>query len=453
MEKEKEKQKDNESPNLENISEMPEKFPSIMNDFLRDLSTTFPEFLNLWEDWLSPDANMNELYKYCLTVYPERFFDILYQSDEIFHSSSEINTFFLPNVDFKMLFSIPDISENTKKTMWKYLQLIMITIMSSIKSSASFGDAASIFEGINEEELQSKLSETINGLSDFFKTIPNDDSEDAEAFAKKFAEGFESSGPDMEKAFESMFGSSREHSESNADPEKQNTFNFDSSSIPNVDELHGHIKGLFDGKIGSLAKELAEELSGEVMDMFDDGAGEVKSTGDILKKMMKNPKQIMELVKKISTKLDSKMKNGNISQEELMKEAGDLLSKMKGMGNGKDFQDMMKGMMKNMSPMMGAAMGKGAKMDMNKVNKEVAKNTHKERMLNKLQQRRTQTQEQANFVIEQTNDPNQFVFKGAEAQEKSAAKPPINDDWLDEPTPQPTAPKKSGKKGGKNKKK
>jgi hypothetical protein len=450
-----EKQKQN--PNLENNCEMPEKFPSIMNDFLRDLSTTFPEYSNLWGSWLSPDADMNELYKYCLTVYPERFFDILYQSDEIFQTTSEINTFFLPNVDFKMLFSIPDISENTKKTMWKYLQLIMITIMGSIKSCASFGDAASIFEGINEDELQSKLSETINGLSDFFKTMPNDDSEDPEEFAKKFAEGFQSSGPDMEKAFESMFGCSEaegeDKSNSDFDSEKQNTFNFDSSSIPNVDELHGHIKGLFDGKIGSLAKELAEELSGEVMDMFDDGHGEVKSTGDIMKKMMKNPKQIMELVKKISTKLDDKMKNGNISQEELMKEAGDLLSKMKGMGNGKDFQDMMKGMMKNMSPMMGAMMGKGAKMDMNKVNKEVAKNTHKERMLNKLQQRRAQTEMDAKFVLEQTNDPNQFVFKGTEPQEKSAAKPPINDDWLDEPTPQPNVTKKSGKKGGKNKKK
>jgi hypothetical protein len=449
-----------ENPNLENINEMPEKFPSIMNDFLRDLSTTFPEFSHLWDYWITSDANINELYKYCLVVYPERFFDILYQSDDIFQPTSEINTFFLPNVDFKMLFSIPDISENTKKTMWKYLQLIMITIMSNIKSSASFGDAASIFEGINEEELQSKLSETINSLGDFFKSMPNrpsEDPEDPEEFAKQFAQGFESSVPDMEKAFESMFESSTSDTETNSDPKKQNTFNFDSSSIPNVDELHEHIKGLFDGKIGSLAKELAEELSGEVMDMFDDGVGEVKSTGDILKKMMKNPKQIMELVKKISTKLDNKMKNGNISQEDLMKEAGDLLSKMKGMGNGKDFQDMMKGMMKNMGPMMGAMMGKGAKMDMNKVNKEVAKNTYTQRMLNKLQQRKTQidsqTQEQGEFILEKTNNPKQFVFKGTETQEKSSAKQPITDDWLDEPTTQLGPRKKSGKKGGKNKKK
>ena len=427
-----------QNPNLDTISEIPEKFPSIMNDFLRDLSTTFPEFTNLWECWVVPDANMNDLYKYCLTVYPERFFDILYQNDEIFQTISEINTFFLPNVDFKMLFSIPDISENTKKTMWKYLQLIMITIMSSIKTSASFGDAASIFEGINEEELQSKLSETINGLSDFFKTMPNDESEDPEEFAKKFAEGFEA--PEMEKAFESMFGSSTGEGES--DPEKQNTFNFDSSSIPNVDELHGHIKGLFDGKIGSLAKELAEELSGEVMDMFDDGAGEVKSTGDILKKMMKNPKQIMDLVKKISTKLDNKMKNGNISQEELMKEAGDLLSKMKGMGNGADLQNMMKEMMKTMGPMMGAA-GKGAKMDMSKLNAMMSQNTTKDRMRAKLQERK-------NYVLEKSQTPGEMVFKIPEegSQEKSAAKPSINDDWLNE-EPIKTPAKKSNKKKGK----
>jgi hypothetical protein len=365
-----------------------------------------------------------------------------------------------------MLYSVTDISENTKKTMWKYLQLILITIMSSIESSASFGDAASIFEGIDEHELQTKLSETIEGLSDFFKGITKEGGLDAdgehdpmmnpEEFAKNMAESFDfetpdfESTPEMKEAFEKMFNG-------NSNDEKRQSFNFDGADMPNVDELHGHIKGLFDGKIGSLAKELAEELSGDVMEMFDDGAGQVKSTGDILKNMMKNPKQIMELVKKISTKLDNKMKSGNISQEELMKEAGDLLSKMKGMGNGKDFQDMMQNMMKNMGPMMGM-MGKNAKMDMNKMNTMISKNTHKERMLKKLEQKRLQTQgqQQTNYILEKTKNPNELVFKGEDQQEKSFAKPlsttiPSNDDWLDEPVTQ-SIPKKS-KKNGKNKKK
>lgn len=398
---------------------MPEKFPSIVREFLADLTVAFPEYVYLWENL----TDMDELYKYCLTIYPERFFDILYQNDDLFLPTSETNTMFLPNVEFKMLFAVPDISENTKQALWKYLQLILVTIMGSIQSSASFGDAASLFEGINEEELQSKLAETISGLSDFFKGLPKEENSDSQ-------EEFEKMG----KAFEDTFSAG------------------DAGAMPNVDDLHEHIKGLFDGKIGSLAKELAEELSGDVMHMFDDGMGNIKSTGDILKKMMKNPAQIMELVKKIGSKLDDKMKNGNISQEEIMKEAGDLMSKMKGMGNGKDFQNMMQNMMKTMGPMMGAAGGKGAKMDMGKFNAMMGQNAAKERMRTKLEQRK-------NFVLEKTNNPGELSFKMPDegVQEKSAARPlsvpmnssvPVNDDWLDE-EPVKTAAKKSTKKKGK----
>lgn len=459
-----------ETPNLDSISEMPEKFPSVMRDFLTDLSTTFPEYTYLWDRWLSNDATITDLYQYCLTVYPERFFDILYQNDEIFLPTSAVNTLFLPNVEFKMLFSIVDISENTKKTMWKYLQLILITIMSSVKSSASFGDAASLFEGIDEGELQKKLSETIGGLSDFFKGIDEESIDKDGPFDADFAKQFSEAAPEMEKAFEEMFMGQqcRSEGEGEGDGDNKGKSECDSSGfdMPNVDELHGHIKGLFDGKIGSLAKELAEELSGDVMNMFDDGSGEVKSTGDILKKMMTNPKQIMDLVKKISGKLDTKMKSGNISQEELMKEAGDLMSKMKGMGKGNDFQDMMQNMMKNMGPMMGAmkgAMGKGAKMDTNKMNSMISKNSHKERMLKKLEVKRAVALAQAaqeaqaaqaaqsNFVLEQTTRPNELVFKGEETQEKSSARPAINDDWLNEATivEKPKAKSKKGKKGNK----
>lgn len=469
-----------ETPNLDSISEMPEKFPSVMRDFLSDLSTTFPEYTYLWDAWLSDDANITDLYKYCLTVYPERFFDILYQNDDIFSPTSVVNTLFLPNVEFKMLFSIPDISENTKKTMWKYLQLILITIMSSVKSSASFGDAASLFEGIDEGELQKKLSETIGGLSDFFKGIDEESNDKDGPFDTDFAKQFSEAAPEMEKAFEEMFKGRSNNEQSRSDNEQSRSERKEGEGdgerdgdnkgfeMPNVDELHGHIKGLFDGKIGSLAKELAEELSGDVMNMFDDGTGDVKSTGDILKKMMTNPKQIMDLVKKISGKLDTKMKSGNISQEELMKEAGDLMSKMKGMGKGNDFQDMMQNMMKNMGPMMGAmkgAMGKGAKMDTNKMNSMISKNSHKERMLKKLEVKRAQVQAavleaqaaqaqaqaQSNFVLEQSTRPNELVFKGEETQEKSSARPAINDDWLNEPTivEKPKAKSKKGKKGKK----
>ena len=429
--------------------EIPEKFPEVIRDFLADLSIAFPEYIYLWEQWQNADMDITPLYQYCLTMYPERFFDILYQNDEIFLSESESNTCFLPNVEFKMLFSAPGITENTKQAMWKYLQLVLITIMGNIKSSTSFGDTAGLFEGIGEDELQKKLAETITGLTDFFKNMPKDGSmpDMGEMPEMPDMDG----NHDMNKAFEEMFNEMNKGSEGNEGTEGTE------SSIPNADDLHNHIKGLFDGKIGSLAKELAEEMSGEVMTMFDDGTGEIKDTSDILKKMMRNPKQIMELVKKIGSKIDDKMKSGSISQQELMKEAGDLMSKMKGMGNGKEFQNMMKNMMKSMG---GAGVPKGGQFDMNRMSAMMNQNAQKDKLKSKLEQRRNAAMAaaasaQANYTLESTA-PNEFVFKLPEdgVQEKSKAPvAPINDDWLDdEPTPVQQNKGKGKAKGKKGKK-
>jgi hypothetical protein len=50
-----------------------------MIDFINDLNHTFPEYKSLW--WVYSEDTTKEgwvdLYNYCLTVYPERFFDNL----------------------------------------------------------------------------------------------------------------------------------------------------------------------------------------------------------------------------------------------------------------------------------------------------------------------------------------------------------------------------------------
>jgi hypothetical protein len=390
--------------------DIPEKFPEVIRDFLADLTVAFPEYVFLWEAWQNPDTDIRPLYDYCLAMYPERFFDIIYQNEEMVESAN--NMMFLPNVDFRMLLTAPGISDNTKEAIWKYLQLILVTIMGNVKSAASFGDTAGLFEGIEEEDLQKKLGETIEGLTDFFKGLSKDGSNES-----------------MEKAFEEMFSSEGAAAEgSEGTQEATSEEGSSEGAMPNADDLHNHLKSLFDGKIGTLAKELAEEMSGEVMDLFDDG--EVKETNDVLKKMMRNPKKIMDLVKKIGSKLDDKMKAGSISQEELMKEASEMMSKMKGGAGGKDFQNMMKNMMKSM----GGSMGKGM-FDMNRMSAMMGQNAQKDRMRTKLEQR----QQAANFTLE-AKAPNEFVFKLPEegVQEKSRAPakqapaPAVSDDWLED---------------------
>ena len=46
----------------------------------------------------------DKIRQHCLSVLPERFFDdILYQNEDIFKKENEINTMFLPELDFKLI--------------------------------------------------------------------------------------------------------------------------------------------------------------------------------------------------------------------------------------------------------------------------------------------------------------------------------------------------------------
>jgi len=132
----------------------------IVIDFTRDILVTFPEQkISLHPDLQSlMNANEEEhtkaneallaVYAHCKKVYPERFFDILYQNNDVFNSPIE----FLPGIDFSLLWADKDLSEKTRETIWKYLQLLLFTMVSSISDGSSFGDTAKLFEAFDENE-------------------------------------------------------------------------------------------------------------------------------------------------------------------------------------------------------------------------------------------------------------------------------------------------------------
>ena len=146
-----------------------------------DLTRTFPEYASSWSKWL-PDQmqalsveeqtqEMQHVFEYCLTVFPERFFDILYKNEELFKPENTMNTQFLPGVEFKALFHCEGISENTSSVMWNYLQLILFTILGSVQDKKRFGETGNIFDGIDESDLFAKLSDTMNNMSSFFQNM------------------------------------------------------------------------------------------------------------------------------------------------------------------------------------------------------------------------------------------------------------------------------------------
>ena len=394
--------------------DVPDNFVNLIVDFTRDLSVTFPEFSNSWQQWTTlemPEVDIRHLFDYCLSIYPQRFFDILYQNEDIFKADSDVDVHFLPGIDFKTLYNCENVSDNTRKAIWKYLQVILLASVNSVKDKANFGDTMNLFDGIDAGDLQSKLAETLSSIGDFFKS-------------SGLGESHSSDSEDDGEHDDEQSGE-----QGDAFPDFAKTFDFEkmAGSMPNAEGLHDHLKGLFDGKIGSLAKEMAEEISKDFENILGN-EGEIRGTDDIFKKMMKNPKKIMDLMKTVGAKLNEKMEKGDISKDELMKEAAEWIGKMKEMGGGSDqFSELFKNLTKNMG-----GMGKNMKIDQNALDRFTKTQSTKERLRNKLEQKkraaelvRQQAMEQArinaeNVVLQQTA-PNNFVFRvnGEESQEKS----------------------------------
>ena len=330
-------------------SKVPEEFQKIVRDFYKDILLVFPEYkINLDEetiDFLQKKNEGSELFKYCSEVYPERFFDILYQNEEIFTDSS-YNTCFLPNIDFKNIWK-ENISEKTRKTIWKYLQLVLFSVSNELESHESFGDTAKLFEAIDEDQLKKKLEETMEEMNNMFKDVS----------MNNFFSGI--SGEDV----------------------PNDISNIELGDLPNPEDLQNHINGLLEGKLGRLAHEIAQETAEDLqVDM-----NEASSVGDVFQKLFKNPGRLIGMVKNVGKKLDEKIKSGEIKESELMKEASELMEKMQSMPGMKN--------MDNILSKMGLPVGaKGGKVNMNAfqshMKRNIKKATQRERMLRKLEENR-----------------------------------------------------------------
>ena len=290
--------------------EVPEEFAKVIKDFVGDLKTTFPEYNSLISKWwkdastfdyienaeernkaieASEKTSTKLVFSFCQKKIPPRFFDILYKNEDIFKADYEGDTEFLPHIHFKSLWQF-DLSQTTRDTIWKYLQLIMFSIVGSLNNKEAFGDSAKLFEAINQDEFKNKLEETLTQMQGLF----DNPSETGKAGGVNF----------------------------------------------NPENIQDHITGMLDGKLGQLAKEIAEETA-EGLNMDMENVTDVK---DVFQNLIKNPTKLMGLVKSVGDKLDTRIKSGEIKESELIAEASELMNKMKDMPGMDNIQAMLQKM-------------------------------------------------------------------------------------------------------------
>ena len=412
------------------INDISAEFQTIILDFLRDIDCSFPEYHETLAKYLGyshemkpmPDELYIELYTHCKEVYPVRFFDILYKNESLFSregdstvsdasresgagsaggtngtsradkaqasdassaggasSGSSNGVRFLPGVDFREIWATEDIADNTKDIIWKYLQLTLFSIVNNLSDMGSFGDTAKLFEAIDDYELKTKLEEVIGEMGSMFGGGPNDGSTPNSHPHENMDETFKKATEFMSQAFE---GSQQTSGGTPTGPAP--------SSVPDASSIHEHLSGILNGKIGKLAKEIAEETAADLnLDMENE-----TSMKGVFQQLLKNPSKLSGIIKTVGTKLDSKLKSGELKESEIMQEASELMSKMKNMPGMNNLASMLSKMGMNM-PGMGGGAGGGGKVNFGAMQSQLNKNMKqaqmRERLLKKVQEKQAAT--------------------------------------------------------------
>ena len=409
------------------IADISPEFQTIILDFLRDIDCSFPEYHDTLARYLGyshemkpmPDELYIELYTHCREVYPVRFFDILYKNETLFASfasgtpsagdagstrssreglppqdtnTAQASNEFLPGVDFRDIWATEDLAENTKDIIWKYLQLILFSIVNNLSDMGSFGDTAKLFEAIDDSELKTKLEEVIGEMGSMFGnaeagTATGAAAEGAAGMSDKFADF-------MNEAFSGASAAPGTGTGTGPTPPP---------NMPDASSIHEHLSGILNGKIGKLAKEIAEETAA---DLNLDMENETTMKG-VFQQLLKNPGKLSGIIKSVGTKLDSKLKSGELKESEIMQEASELMSKMKNMPGMNNLASMLSKMGMNMPGMGGGGGGKvnfGAMQS--QLNKNMKQSQMRERLLKKVQDKQAAAAAAAATAAASAKTPN-----------------------------------------------
>jgi len=340
---------------------------NLLFDMINDIINTFPELSNELDEDLKNILNdtnieisIDNLIQYFKNIYPERFFDIIYENEEIFSINSQPNVYFLPGINFKDLWN-DNISDNTRKTLWKYLQLILFSIISDIDNKELFGNAEDLFQVINQDDFKEKLQNTMNDIQDLFKKNTTNDVDSCNNHVETSNNDVDSSNNDVDSSNNFSFN---------------NDISFNMNDLPSPEKIHDHINGMLNGKLGLLANEIANEITKETTNHFD--LSNTKNVGDIFNKLLKDPTVLMNLIKKIGNKINNKLESGELKESELLEEANEMMKNMKNMPGMDNFKELFSKMGVNSSN----------KMDLNMMQTQMKRNINlakqKERMKHKL---------------------------------------------------------------------
>jgi hypothetical protein len=182
---------------------------------------------------------------------------------------------------------------------------------------------------------------------------------------------------------------------------------------------------MMNGKLGKLAREIAEETAADL----NINGENAESINDVFKRLIHNPTKLLSLVKNVGSKLDEKIKAGDMKESELLEEASEMMKKMKNMPGMGDLQSMLS--------KMGMNAGKGSgKVNVDamqsNLNQRLKESKNRERLLKKLEEKKAQQLQAQMMQVQmmqaqaqaQPQSIENLVFSKGEQVERSVREQP-----------------------------
>lgn len=287
--------------------ELVETFNTTLNDFIGNLKRCFPENTeNLSLITMMQDTRPLQKFMKCVAN----------NTDKI--SNKDPTLFDTPfvcisDIDLSIIVKNSDNNNNTE-AIWKFLQTLTLIGTTVRSKSANLEDFFQQFEDENfmngNEGIQEQMMNMVQKLMEETQDI------------------------DIEEL---------DKSDSGTDSDTEKDTNGDTKT--QQEEYENMFK---DTKIGSLAKEIAEDIDMSAFDMSDMQSPDVSA---VMQKLVGGG-GLKNLVKTVADKLKKKMESGDINQEELIGEVHEMMEKMqsdkkfKKMFKSKDVQGIFKEFMK-----------------------------------------------------------------------------------------------------------
>ena len=229
------------------------------------------------------------------------------------------------NIDFKEIWEHESLGDTGKQTIWNYLQTLYVIGDTIISDSNRIKNLLENFKKNRENGTNdnSEKIEEVEGNDELMNMIQNL-SKQKESSGQSIANGLD----------ENLLGG---------------------------------------GLIGNLAKELAEEINMDDLNLNIDEKSD--NVNDILGNLMSgnNPMKFMNLIQNVGQKIESKLSDGNINQGDLVKEAQNMMGML---GNNNPLFDTM---MKNMQ---------GEMREANPPKEDTSNNPTRDRLRKKLEERK-----------------------------------------------------------------